>query len=98
MRARCARMLHRKCRQGLYPSSGVKRFEVPEEKVSWTVEYPEYKPVAYTAAVLRGKPWADPEINEPDFKPRWNALDGNSFLSLSLSVSAPIVKKKKKKT
>ncbi|EZA58090.1 ADP-ribose pyrophosphatase, mitochondrial [Ooceraea biroi] len=69
-------MLHQKCRQGIYPSSNAKRFEVPDEKVSWTVEYPEYKPVACTAAVLQGKPWADPEINESTFEPKWNEIDG----------------------
>lgn len=73
-------MLHEKCRQGLYPHSGIKRFEVSEEKIPWTVKYPEYKPVPYTADVLRGKPWADPEIEESTFKPKWNAIDGNYFL------------------
>ncbi|GAB1864278.1 Adp-ribose mitochondrial [Camponotus japonicus] len=76
MNTRCTRMLHQKCTQGLYPASNIKRFAVTEEKIPWTVEYPEYKPVAYTAAVLQGKPWADPDINEPTFKPRWNAIDG----------------------
>ncbi|XP_012226821.2 ADP-ribose pyrophosphatase, mitochondrial [Linepithema humile] len=76
MNTRCMRMLHQKCRQGLYPFSNINRFAVPDEKVPWTVEYPEYKPVAYTAAALQGKPWADPEINEPIFKPKWNAVDG----------------------
>lgn len=85
MSARHARMLHRKCRQSLYPSSSVKRFEVTEEKIPWTVEYPEYKPVAYTAAVLRDKrPWADPEIEEPTFKPKWNAVDGNRLIFILL--------------
>lgn len=80
MNTRYTRMLHQKCTQGLYPASNIKRFPVPEEKIPWTVEYPEYKPVTYTAAVLQGKPWADPDINEPTFKPRWNAIDGNYSL------------------
>lgn len=75
-------MFHQKCRQGLYPSSNVKRFTIPEEKVPWTVNCPEYKPVAYTAAVVKGKPWADPEINELTFKPKWNAIDGNYPFSI----------------
>ncbi|KYM94301.1 PREDICTED: ADP-ribose pyrophosphatase, mitochondrial [Cyphomyrmex costatus] len=66
---------HQKCRQDFYPSGNVKRFAVPDEKISWTVEYPEYKPVSYTATALKGKPWADPEINESTFKPKWNAVD-----------------------
>lgn len=82
MSARHARMLHHKCRQSLYPFGGVKRFEVTEEKVPWTVEYPEYKPAVYTGGVLRDKPWADPEIEEATFKPKWNAVDGNYLFNL----------------
>lgn len=77
MRTAYARMIHQKCRQGVYPSSNVKRFEVPEIKVPWTVEYPEYEPVKYTAPALKGKSWADPEISDDSFKPNWNTLDGN---------------------
>lgn len=84
MSIRCVRMLHQKCRQGFYPSSNVKRFAVPEEKVSWAVEYPEYKPVEYNAAALLDKPWADPDIHVSSFKPKWNALDGNLSLRLYL--------------
>ncbi|KOC67331.1 ADP-ribose pyrophosphatase, mitochondrial [Habropoda laboriosa] len=69
-------MIHYKCRQGFYPSSNVNRFDVPENKVSWNIEYAEYKPVEYTAPVLKGKPWADPEISEVSFKPNWNSIDG----------------------
>jgi len=84
MSIRYVRMVHQKCRQSLYPFSNVKRFAVSEEKVPWTIDYPEYKPVAYTASVLEGKPWADPEINEPTFKPKWNAVDGNYPFSIHL--------------
>ncbi|XP_076650855.1 ADP-ribose pyrophosphatase, mitochondrial [Halictus rubicundus] len=70
-------MMHYKCRQVFYASSNVKRFEVPENKVPWTVEFLKYKPVKHTASVLRGKPWADPEIGDPLFKPKWNSLDGH---------------------
>ncbi|XP_076677024.1 ADP-ribose pyrophosphatase, mitochondrial [Andrena cerasifolii] len=77
MRILLARMMHQKCRQGLYPSSSVQRFEVPENKVSWDIEYSEYKPVKYTAPDLKGKPWADPEIGEDSFKPNWNTVDEN---------------------
>ncbi|XP_043261643.1 ADP-ribose pyrophosphatase, mitochondrial [Colletes gigas] len=75
MRNKFIRMMHYKCRQGIYPSSNVKRFEVPEDKVPWNVDYPEYEPVKYTASVLKGKPWADPEIEEVSFKPNWNSFD-----------------------
>ncbi|XP_053977834.1 ADP-ribose pyrophosphatase, mitochondrial [Hylaeus volcanicus] len=75
MRTTFVRMMHYKCRQGIYPFSNVKRFEVPEDKVPWNVEYPEYEPVKYTAPVLKGKPWADPEIEDVSFKPNWNSFD-----------------------
>ncbi|XP_043597388.1 ADP-ribose pyrophosphatase, mitochondrial isoform X2 [Bombus pyrosoma] len=71
------RMIHYKCRQGFYPSSNVKRFEVPENKVAWNIEYSEYKPIEYTAPNLKGKPWADLEIDDISFQPKWNAVDGN---------------------
>ncbi|XP_034171459.1 ADP-ribose pyrophosphatase, mitochondrial [Osmia lignaria lignaria] len=77
MRTVFVEMIHNKCRQGFYRSTTIKRFEVPENKVSWSVEYPEYKPVEYTAPSVKGKPWADPEISEPSFEPKWNTLDGN---------------------
>ncbi len=39
---------------------GVKRFPVPQDKVSWSVDWPEYQPVDHThPAVLRGPVWAD---------------------------------------
>lgn len=39
---------------------GVKRFPVPEDKVSWSVDWPEYKPVDHTSPhVLKGPIWAD---------------------------------------
>lgn len=77
MRMIIIRMIHYKCRQGFYPSSNVKRFEVPENKVAWNIEYPEYKPIEYTAPSLKGKPWADLEIDDISFQPKWNAVDGN---------------------
>lgn len=70
-------MIHHKCRQAFYASSNVKRFEVPENKVPWNVEFFKYKPVKYTASVVAGKPWADSEIGDEKFTPKWNSLDGN---------------------
>ncbi|XP_078033549.1 ADP-ribose pyrophosphatase, mitochondrial isoform X1 [Augochlora pura] len=72
-----SRMMHYKCREVFYASSNIKRFEVPEDKVPWNVEFSKYKPVKYTASVLSGKPWADPEIGEASFKPKWNSLDNH---------------------
>ena len=44
-------------------SGGVKRFPVPDDKVSWKVDWPDYRPVDYTAAsVAKNPPWADPDF------------------------------------
>ncbi|KAE9548600.1 hypothetical protein FO519_008185 [Halicephalobus sp. NKZ332] len=73
---RLARMIHTKCRDIKIPylRSNVFRTPVPEDKVPWTVDWPEYKPAEYTSESLKGKPWADPE------DPRnlqFNEIDGN---------------------
>ena len=42
---------------------GIKRFPVPEDKVSWQVEWKDYQPVDYTAPVVLKMPvWADPDF------------------------------------
>ena len=47
-----------KCR-GRY-AGGVDRFPVPDDKVSWSVDWPDYRPVDYTAPVVEKMPvWAD---------------------------------------
>jgi len=49
---------HTKCR-GKY-AGDVDRFAVPDDKVSWSIEWPEYKPIDYTAPVVeKGPIWAD---------------------------------------
>ncbi|XP_029650951.1 ADP-ribose pyrophosphatase, mitochondrial isoform X2 [Octopus sinensis] len=73
--------MHTNCRGGLYPrTKDIYRFDVPDDKVSWDVEYKEYQPVDYTAeSVLQQPPWADPDIrksSEP-IKIKWNSLDNN---------------------
>ncbi|XP_073955875.1 ADP-ribose pyrophosphatase, mitochondrial-like [Choristoneura fumiferana] len=70
-------LTHFKCRNGMYPRSAIERFMVPDDKINWSVEYKEYKPPNHTANSIHGKPWADPEIGDPNFKPKWNALDKN---------------------
>ncbi|XP_056649791.1 ADP-ribose pyrophosphatase, mitochondrial-like [Monodelphis domestica] len=68
---------HSKARMSPYPRSTVERSHVPDEKVSWRVEWHEYKPVEYTAAaILAGPAWADPQIGERDFSPKFNEKDG----------------------
>lgn len=53
------------------------RFPVPDEYVHWSVPYAEYTPVTFTSIHINGQVWADPEIDSPQFKPKWQQLDGN---------------------
>lgn len=71
-------MVHYKCRNKLYPDSkaSVQRLEVPDEKAEWKIEWPEYNPPDYTSNAIKGQIWADPEINDPTFRPLWNSIDG----------------------
>lgn len=51
-----------KCRNAEY-RRGVKRSPVSDDKLSWSPEWAEYKPVDYTApSVLKGPVWADPDF------------------------------------
>ena len=54
--------MHSKARSLEY-QGGTKRFPVPDDKVEWSVDWPEYTPVDYTApSVAKSPVWADPEI------------------------------------
>jgi len=54
---------HIKARCPVYPGSDTRRFSVPDDKVDWEIDWPQYNPVNYTApAVLKKPVWADPEI------------------------------------
>ncbi|KAG2463500.1 TBX6 factor, partial [Polypterus senegalus] len=66
---------HVKARCPVYPGSDIRRFPVPDEKVSWKVEFVDYKPIPHTDETVKKRPvWADPEIGE--FSPKFNHLDG----------------------
>lgn len=69
--------IHYKCRNSFYPLSKIQRFNVPDELVNWTINYPSYTPIFHESPVLTGKPWADTSYDNPDFNPVWNNLDGN---------------------
>ncbi|KAJ8959734.1 hypothetical protein NQ314_006158 [Rhamnusium bicolor] len=71
------RMVHIKCRGGTYPFSDVKRFVFSDDQVSWSATMENYIPPEYNSRVLHNKPWADPPIENTNFKPKWNDLDGN---------------------
>ncbi|KAF5926690.1 hypothetical protein HPG69_001319 [Diceros bicornis minor] len=69
---------HKKARTSPYPGSKVQRSQVPNEKVGWFVEWQDYNPVEYTAvSVLAGPRWADPQISESTFSPKFNEKDGH---------------------
>ncbi|WAR03096.1 NUDT9-like protein [Mya arenaria] len=53
--------LHVKARCEVYPrTQDVKRFIVPDDKVPWSVDFPEYDPIDYTSKSVASQPvWAD---------------------------------------
>lgn len=65
------------CRSVFYSTTQVKRFIVPDEKVSWSTNYEDYNPTKFESDILKGKGWADPSIDDVNFKPKFNELDGN---------------------
>lgn len=68
---------HIKALTSPYPGSKVERSPIPEEKVSWSVDWAEYQPMEYTAPSVLARPvWADPPQSEESFRPQYNALDG----------------------
>lgn len=71
-------MMHFKCRNGLYPrtQTSIIRQSVPDDKVSWDIEWPEYNPPNFTSEHILNQSWADPEMGNRNFKPLWNEMDG----------------------
>ncbi|EEB19982.1 conserved hypothetical protein [Pediculus humanus corporis] len=69
--------VHVKCKNSIYPKSkNIVRFPVPDDKVLWNIEWPQYSPVVYTSSNLTNQPWADPPLETHNFNPKWNCLDG----------------------
>ncbi|RZC34143.1 NUDIX domain containing protein [Asbolus verrucosus] len=69
-------MVHIKCRTGLYPFSQIRRIAISDDQVPWNVSIENYNPQDYDSPILTNKPWADPPIDDTNFKPQWNELDG----------------------
>lgn len=66
-----------RCRNSKY-LDGPERSKVPDDKVPWSVEFKDYKPVHFNSPRVLSKPvWADPNI-ETDTKVvlKFNKLDG----------------------
>ncbi|XP_045665928.1 ADP-ribose pyrophosphatase, mitochondrial-like [Ursus americanus] len=69
---------HKKARTSPYPGSKGERSQVPDEKVSWLVQWPDYKPVEYIAGSVLAQPtWADPPMGKRNFSPKFNEEDGH---------------------
>lgn len=66
---------HVKCRNSLYPYSRkpVNRLFVPDDKVPWSVNWPEYDPPSFS--VVTKQSWEDSDLTDPNFKPKWNVVD-----------------------
>ncbi|KAI6656860.1 Translation factor GUF1, mitochondrial [Oopsacas minuta] len=76
---------HIKARCLVYPGRAADdptRTSVPDDKVSWKVEWSDYKPIQYTAPpVLKGPVWADPDLMAPDNTAKintFNQIDGKT--------------------
>ncbi|ESO02530.1 hypothetical protein HELRODRAFT_106700 [Helobdella robusta] len=70
--------MHYKCRNSQYPRSNLMRLHVPDDKVPWNVEFPDYFPISYTDPSVYGKPWADVDFEKEGANPQrisWNQID-----------------------
>jgi len=79
----CYNMVHTKCREKFYQHRNddgsfgqIARFPVSDEQAPWSVLYPDYKPIEFTAPFVLKAAWADPELGSEGFRPLWNSLDG----------------------
>lgn len=66
---------HVVCRNKLY-ANVIQRFPVSDELILWSTNFNDYNPPFFEIEGLKEKPWADPDINDPSFKPKFNELDG----------------------
>ncbi|GIY22462.1 ADP-ribose pyrophosphatase, mitochondrial [Caerostris extrusa] len=70
------------CRNStVYP---VRRLIVPKDKVLWNVPWADYTPPAYSAPHLSNADWADPDITDEKFKPKWNEEDNGLIEEVTL--------------
>nr|XP_014349990.1 PREDICTED: ADP-ribose pyrophosphatase, mitochondrial isoform X1 [Latimeria chalumnae] len=84
--------LHVKARTSPYPGSKVQRHEVPDCKVSWSVEWLEYRPPEHTnQAVLAGPVWADPHISEGSEPPLQFNVEENDVNRKSFEGSYEVI-------
>jgi ADP-ribose pyrophosphatase len=72
--------IHHKCRNTFYSTTQIERIRVPDDKVSFDIDFPAYKPVNYKAPELKKASWADPSnTSEIQFNSRDGKTDRLSF-------------------
>ncbi|XP_059614210.1 ADP-ribose pyrophosphatase, mitochondrial [Phlebotomus argentipes] len=72
------RIMHRQCRNSLYPGTDIMRCTVDDPSQCWSRSCPDYEPRFYESPRLEGKPWADPAFGTEEYKKiQFNTLDGN---------------------
>ena len=49
---------------------------MPPGLISWDIPFDTYDTISITAAHLKTAPWADPELGDENFNPKWNEIDG----------------------
>ena len=52
----------------------IKRHHVPAGQISWDVPFDHYDPMCFDAPHLATAPYADPDIHDTDFKPKFNQI------------------------
>ena len=60
----------------MYKRQTIHRLIVPDKNVHWNVTWLEYNPPMYTADFVFQAHWSDPDLNDTNFKPLWNHIDG----------------------
>ena len=70
------------CRNAKYPRSDIDRLHVPDDKVDWAVEWPDYSPPTFTSPAAIGKPWSDPEYRYGLLLNMWIFRSATDLISL----------------
>jgi len=83
--------LHVKCRNGLYATTNdKKRAPVPDDKVKWSVTWPNYEPLDFTAEHVKKAVWADPQKTDKIiFNKNDGKVDRTSFESYQVIDGLP---------
>ena len=70
-------MLRNWISSSIYSNFRVVRAEVPSELVHCDTLFDTYDTITFTAPHLKTASWADPDIDDENFHPGWNQIDGN---------------------